>query len=70
MDPMKNILLLTLAFFLNFSGLGEKKLVKVFILAGQSNMEGKAGIDPLLNHQIQAPETKSFFAHLHKNSGA
>ena len=67
MDPMKHILLLTLAFFLNFSVLGEKKLVKVFILAGQSNMEGKAGIDPLLNHQIQAPETKSFFAHLHKN---
>ncbi len=41
--------------------------VKVFILAGQSNMEGKGGIDPLLNHQIKAPETKDFFAHLHKN---
>ena len=39
--------------------------LRVFILAGQSNMEGKGGIDPLLNHQIKAPETKEFFAHLH-----
>ena len=30
-------------------------------------MEGKGGIDPLLNHQIQAPDTKDFFAHLHKD---
>ena len=30
-------------------------------------MEGKGGIDPLLNHQIKAPETKAFFAHLHKD---
>ena len=30
-------------------------------------MEGKGGIDPLLNHQIQATETKDFFAHLHKD---
>lgn len=30
-------------------------------------MEGKGGIDPLLNHQIQAPETRDFFAHLHRN---
>ena len=43
------------------------KPVKVFILAGQSNMEGKGKIDPLLNHQIIAPETKDFFAHLHKD---
>ncbi len=41
--------------------------VRVFILAGQSNMEGKGGIDPLLNHQIQAAETRDFFAHLHRN---
>ena len=40
--------------------------VRVFILAGQSNMEGKGGIDPLLNHQIQAAETRDFFAHLHR----
>ncbi len=40
--------------------------VKVFVLAGQSNMEGKAQI-PLLEHQISAPETKDLFAHLHKD---
>ena len=30
-------------------------------------MEGKGKIDPLLNHQIISPETKDFFAHLHKD---
>ncbi|MEC9081278.1 MAG: sialate O-acetylesterase [Verrucomicrobiota bacterium] len=45
----------------------ETKPVKVFILAGQSNMEGKGKIDPLLNHQIHAPETKAFFQHFHNN---
>jgi hypothetical protein len=42
------------------------KKVKVFILAGQSNMEGKAKLE-LLDYQITAPETKDFFAHLHKD---
>jgi len=37
--------------------------VKVFILAGQSNMEGKAG-NTLLDHQATDPKTKDFFAHL------
>ena len=37
--------------------------VKVFILAGQSNMEGKAK-NSLLDHQATAPETKDLFAHL------
>ena len=41
--------------------------LRVFILAGQSNMEGKGGINPLLNYQIKAPETKEFFAHLHRD---
>ena len=45
----------------------DKKPVKVFLLAGQSNMEGKGKIDPLLNHQIRAPETKAFFAHFHND---
>ena len=45
----------------------ESKPVKVFILAGQSNMEGKGKIDPLLNHQIKASETKDFFAHFHND---
>lgn len=36
--------------------------VKVFILAGQSNMEGKAKMS-LLDYQATAPETKATFAH-------
>jgi len=39
------------------------KPVKVFILAGQSNMEGKAA-NSLLDHQATDPKTKDFFAHL------
>jgi hypothetical protein len=39
--------------------------VRVFILAGQSNMEGKAQLK-LLDHQITAPATADLFAHLHK----
>ena len=41
--------------------------LRVFVLAGQSNMEGKAAVDPLLNHQIKAPETKKLFSHLHRD---
>jgi alpha-galactosidase len=40
--------------------------VKVFILAGQSNMEGKAK-NELLDHQATAPDTKQLFAHLRKD---
>ena len=40
--------------------------VKVFILSGQSNMEGKAKLS-LLEHQIQAPETRDLFKHLRKD---
>ncbi len=36
--------------------------LKVFILAGQSNMEGKAKVS-LLEHQCEAPETKEMFKH-------
>jgi hypothetical protein len=39
------------------------KSVKVFILAGQSNMEGKSK-ESLWNHQAKDPKTKEFFAHL------
>jgi alpha-galactosidase len=42
------------------------KPVKVFILAGQSNMEGKAKVS-LLEHQIRDPKTQQEFAHLHKD---
>ena len=40
--------------------------VKLFILAGQSNMEGKAP-NELLEHQATDPKTKDLFAHLRKN---
>ena len=48
-----------------YSLLIAESAVRVFILAGQSNMEGKGGVDPLLNHQILTPETREFFACLH-----
>ena len=40
--------------------------VKVFVLAGQSNMEGKAQMR-VLDHQINAPETAAYFARLHES---
>ena len=44
----------------------DEKTVKVFILAGQSNMQGKAK-NELLNHQAEAPKAKELFAHLRKD---
>jgi len=65
---MRNFLFFALSLGLALTIAAEEgEPVKVFILAGQSNMEGKGKIDPLLNHQIQAPETKAFFAHFHKD---
>jgi hypothetical protein len=43
-----------------------EKTVKVFILAGQSNMEGKAP-NALLEFQAKDPKTKDLFAHLRKD---
>src|SRR5689334_22413658 len=40
--------------------------VKVFILAGQSNMEGKAKVS-LLEYQAQQPDTRELFRHLQKD---
>ena len=40
--------------------------VKVFILAGQSNMEGKA-VNALLDHQATDAKTKDLFTHLRKD---
>ena len=45
---------------------GAEKPVKVFILAGQSNMEGKAP-NTLLDHQAVDAKTKDHFAHLRKD---
>ena len=39
------------------------KPVKVFVLAGQSNMEGKAKV-ALLEYQAQQPATRDLFKHL------
>ena len=47
-------------------GVDTSKKVKVFILAGQSNMEGKAKVE-LLEYQIDQPETREFFKHLKKD---
>jgi alpha-galactosidase len=42
------------------------KPVKVFILAGQSNMEGKAKL-PLLEHQAKQPGTAELYQHLRQD---
>src|SRR4051812_17399078 len=42
------------------------KPVKVFILAGQSNMEGKAKVQ-LLDYQSKQPATADLFKHLHRD---
>ena len=44
----------------------DEKPVKVFVLAGQSNMEGKAP-NELLDHQATDAKTKDLFAHLRKD---
>src|SRR5436309_6401812 len=44
-----------------------QKPVKVFILAGQSNMEGKAKVS-LLEYQAQQPATRDLFKHLRKDN--
>jgi alpha-galactosidase len=45
---------------------GQQKPVKVFILAGQSNMQGKAKVS-LLEYQARQPATRDLFKHLRKN---
>ena len=66
----KKIMLFVLALLLSVSfvsvGRADEKMVKVFILAGQSNMEGKA-TNKLYNHQAESPKTKELFAHLRKD---
>ncbi len=59
-----------LAVFLALPGLlraaDQTKPVKVFILAGQSNMEGKAKVS-LLDYQVKQPATRDLFKHLQKD---
>ena len=65
---MNRLLILTLLLSLPGTAAAgdQKKPVKVFILAGQSNMEGKAP-NTLLEHQANDPKTKALFAHLRKD---
>jgi hypothetical protein len=55
-----------LALFLPSLAIAADKPVKVFILAGQSNMEGKAKVS-LLDYQVQQPATRDRFAHWQKD---
>jgi alpha-galactosidase len=58
--------ILCLVIFLSHAtrfGVDTSNRVKVFILAGQSNMEGKAKVE-LLEYQINQSETRDFFKHL------
>ena len=54
------------ASFVSAASADDGKAVKVFILAGQSNMEGKAP-NRLLDYQAEDPKTKDLFKHLRKD---
>ncbi|MEM7783603.1 MAG: sialate O-acetylesterase [Planctomycetota bacterium] len=46
---------------------GQEKLpIKIFVLAGQSNMQGKARVE-LLKYQMMQPETEELFSQFHQN---
>jgi hypothetical protein len=67
-NVMHRSLILSMLVFLSgaFPLQASEKPVKVFILAGQSNMEGKAP-NALFDHQATDAKTKDFFAHLRKD---
>lgn len=62
MNNIAMMVCLTLSLVAQISA-GAADTVKVYILAGQSNMEGKAQ-NKLWEHQATDPKTKDFFAHL------
>jgi len=62
---LKTALLACLFSIVALPTVAEEK-VRVFILAGQSNMEGKASLE-LLKHQMTDPKTADQFKHLHKD---
>lgn len=65
---MRSLLALLLLVVLPLTPLcAAEKPVKVFILAGQSNMEGKAPND-LFTHQATDAKTKDLFAHLRRDN--
>jgi alpha-galactosidase len=61
--PMKTVVAGALVALL---GAAPEGRLKVYILAGQSNMEGKAKVS-LLETQLARPETRETFAHLKKD---
>ncbi len=65
---MARLILIFLITFLQCTSIVRaiEKPVKVFILAGQSNMEGKAP-NALFNHQATDAKTKDLFTHLRKD---
>jgi alpha-galactosidase len=63
---MKRLLLVVVVFAAaGLRAADDKQPVKVFILAGQSNMEGKAKVT-LLDYQARQPDTSALFEHLRK----
>jgi Carbohydrate esterase, sialic acid-specific acetylesterase len=58
--------LVALFFLLNVQLQADENTVKVFILAGQSNMEGKAR-NTLLDYQATNAKTKELFVHLRRD---
>lgn len=63
---IRSLLVVTLALASQGISPAADMVVKVFVLAGQSNMEGKAP-NALLDHQATDPKTKDLFAHLRKD---
>ena len=59
------VLLVFLFCFVQAQAADGPKPIKVFILAGQSNMEGKAKVS-LLEYQAQQPAKRDLFKHLRK----
>ena len=57
---------LVLAVAMTVDAAGAAKPVKVFVLVGQSNMEGKAKVE-LLEYQAKQPATRDLFKHLQKD---
>ena len=64
---MRQLAIAFLLLLLDFGYAGaQPKPVKVFILAGQSNMEGKAKIS-VIESQLKQPATRELFKHLQKD---
>ena len=65
MQRLTILSLLSVSFLCGPADARSAEPVKVFILSGQSNMEGKAKVS-LLEYQLTQPETKPLFAHFQR----